>query len=195
MNFQNKQFKNPVKLKIKKRPTTHYVNNSDLYKALIVYRKQVNACKRTKTQAPRVPEYIGECIMKISTHLAHRPNFINYTFVDEMIADGIENCLTYIHNFDPKKSKNPFAYFTQIIYFAFVRRIQKEKKNLYIKLAATQYANILGETAEVQDNDTSKSYDTTVKYGEWPKEQMEKFISDFEVSQKIKKEKQMGRYK
>ena len=84
-------------------------------------------------ERPKVPEYIGECILKIANGLSNRPNFINYTYKDEMISDGIENCLQYIYNFNPKKSKNPFAYFTQIIYYAFIRRIQKEKKQTTIK--------------------------------------------------------------
>ena len=79
------------------------------------------------------PEYIVNCILKIANGLSNRPNFINYTYKDEMISDGIENCLQYIYNFDPTKSKNPFAYFTQIIYYAFIRRIQKEKKQQHIK--------------------------------------------------------------
>ena len=71
--------------------------------------------------------------MKIANGLSYRPNFINYTYKQEMISDGIENCLQYIHNFNPEKSKNPFAYFTQIIYYAFIRRIQKEKKQTHVK--------------------------------------------------------------
>ena len=82
---------------------------------------------------PPVPDYVGECFLKIANGLSFRPNFINYTYRDEMISDGIENCLQYVYNFDPNKSNNPFAYFTQIIYFAFIRRIQKEKKQTHIK--------------------------------------------------------------
>ncbi len=82
---------------------------------------------------PPVTNYIGECFLKIATHLSYRPNFINYTYRDEMISDGIENCLQYVKNFNPEKSKNPFAYFTQIIYYAFLRRIAKEKKQSHIK--------------------------------------------------------------
>jgi hypothetical protein len=104
-----------------------------------------------------------------------------------MISDGIENCLLYINNFDPAKSQNPFAYFTQIIYFAFIRRIQKEKKHLYTKYAAIEYANIMGETSESQEGDRSNNYDTDIKYGEWSKEQMEKFMADFENSKGIKR--------
>ena len=58
-----------------------------------------------------------------------------------MISDGIENCLQYLDNFNPKTSNNPFAYFTQIIYYAFVRRIQKEKKQITIKQRMIQESN------------------------------------------------------
>ena len=111
----------------------HYVNNKDFLDALMVYRKEVKLSKEEGRDKPKVPNYIGECFLKIATHLSYRPNFVNYMFKDDMICDGIENCLQYIDNFDPEKSTNPFAYFTQIIYFAFLRRIQKEKKQLEIK--------------------------------------------------------------
>ena len=89
--------------------------------------------KEAGNPRPRVTNYIGSCFLKIATHLSYKPNFVNYMFREDMICDGIENCLQYIDNFDPEKSKNPFAYFTQIIYYAFLRRIQKEKKQLEIK--------------------------------------------------------------
>jgi hypothetical protein len=111
----------------------HYVNNRDFLDALVVYRNEVKKCLAEGKDKPKVPNYIGECFLKIATHLSYRPNFVNYMFKDDMICDGIENCLQYIDNFDPEKSTNPFAYFTQIIYFAFLRRIQKEKKQLEIK--------------------------------------------------------------
>jgi len=82
---------------------------------------------------PPVSDYMGECFYKIATHLSFRPNFINYTYREEMVGDGIENCIRYAKNFNPEKSKNPFAYFTQIIYYAFLRRIAKEKKQTTIK--------------------------------------------------------------
>lgn len=111
----------------------HYVNNKEFLEALVIYRKKVNEAKNSGEPHPKVPDYIGECFLKIATHLSYRPNFVNYMFKDDMICDGIENCLQYIDNFDPAKSTNPFAYFTQIIYYAFLRRIQKEKKQLDIK--------------------------------------------------------------
>ena len=94
---------------------------------------KVIRAKEEEKPRPRVTNYIGECFLKIATHLSYKPNFVNYMFREDMICDGIENCLQYIDNFNPEKSQNPFAYFTQIIYYAFLRRIQKEKKQLEIK--------------------------------------------------------------
>jgi len=111
----------------------HYVNNKDFLEAMKAYRKSVNKAKKEKKEKPLVTNYIGSCFLKIANHLSYRPNFINYTFRDDMISDGIENCLQYLDNFNPAKSNNPFAYFTQIIYYAFIRRIQKEKKQTTIK--------------------------------------------------------------
>jgi hypothetical protein len=111
----------------------HYVNNKEFLDALIKYREVVDAAQADGKLKPPVTHYIGECFLKIAQHLSYRPNFINYTYKHDMISDGIENCLMYIHNFNPEKSKNPFAYFTQIIYYAFLRRIQKEKKQTELK--------------------------------------------------------------
>ena len=116
-----------------KKKSEHYVNNKQLLEALIVYREKVAHAKENDLPKPRITNYLGECFLKIATHLSYKPNFVNYMFRDDMISDGIENCVQYIHNFDPEKSRNPFAYFTQIIHYAFLRRIQKEKKQLDIK--------------------------------------------------------------
>jgi DNA-directed RNA polymerase specialized sigma subunit len=116
-----------------KKKSEHYVNNKELLDALIEYRKKLAHSKENNLPKPRISNYLGECFLKIATHLSYKPNFVNYMFRDDMISDGIENCVQYIHNFDPEKSKNPFAYFTQIIHYAFLRRIQKEKKQLEIK--------------------------------------------------------------
>ena len=116
-----------------KKKSEHYVNNKELLAALIDYRAEVAVAKTKDLPKPRISNYLGECFLKIATHLSYKPNFVNYMFRDDMISDGIENCVQQIHNFDPNKSKNPFAYFTQIIHYAFLRRIQKEKKQLEIK--------------------------------------------------------------
>ena len=119
----------------------HYVDNKEFLAAMIEYKEKCEKAKKRKRKNPPVTNYIGECFLKIANHLSYRPNFINYTFRDDMISDGIENCLQYLDNFNPKKSNNPFAYFTQIIYYAFVRRIQKEKKQTTIKQKLIQDAN------------------------------------------------------
>ena len=111
----------------------HYVDNKKFLAAMIEWKETCEEAQKKNGDIPPVTNYIGECFLKIATHLSYRPNFINYTYRDDMISDGIENCVQYIHNFDPEKSRNPFAYFTQIIHYAFLRRIQKEKKQLDIK--------------------------------------------------------------
>ena len=116
-----------------KKKKEHYVNNKEFLQAMIGFRDSVMLAEKNGEERPRVTPYIGECLMKIAVHLSHKPNFINYTFKEEMISDGIENCLQYIDNFNPEKSQNPFAYFTQIIHYAFLRRIQREKRQLDIK--------------------------------------------------------------
>ena len=117
--------------KAKEKP--HYVDNKKFLEAMIEYRDKCEKAKKRNRRKPDVTNYIGECFLKIANHLSYRPNFINYTYRDDMISDGIENCLQYMNNFNPKKSNNPFAYFTQIIYYAFIRRIQKEKKQQDVK--------------------------------------------------------------
>ena len=121
-----------TKLKTKKK-SEHYVDNKKFLQAMIEYKDKCNKAEKRNRKSPPVTNYIGECFLKIANHLSYRPNFINYTFRDDMISDGIENCLQYLKNFNPDKSNNPFAYFTQIIYYAFIRRIQKEKKQTTIK--------------------------------------------------------------
>ena len=111
----------------------HYVNNKEFLAAIIDYKDEILIAEKRGLPKPVIPRYIGECFLKIATHLSFKPNFVNYMFKDDMVCDGIENCVQYINNFDPDKSKNPFAYFTQIIHYAFLRRIQKEKKQLEIK--------------------------------------------------------------
>jgi hypothetical protein len=145
--------------------------------ALMAYKE----AKRLNDNAP-IPNYIGECFMKIAEGLSHKPNFINYTYRDEMIGDGIENCLMYFENFNPDKSNNPFAYFTQIIYFAFLRRIAKEKKQTYVKYKATEQFGILDEfeMTEMEDGTTRQfeMYDN-----------LSEFIETYETTQQTKKKK------
>jgi len=129
----------------KRKGSEHYVNNKEFLAALIEHREKVAIAELKGLPKPRISNYLGECFLKIATHLSFKPNFVNYMFKDDMICDGIENCVQYIHNFNPEKSQNPFAYFTQIIHFAFLRRIQREKRQLEIKnkiLERTGYSEV-----------------------------------------------------
>lgn len=131
--------------------SSHYVNNPDFLEALKKHKALVKEAKANDLPPPQVSNYIGECILKIANHLSYKANFINYSYRDEMIADGIENCLRYVDNFDPEKSSNPFAYFTQVIYFAFLRRIAREKKQTVIK--GKMLRDMPFEAFELQDQD------------------------------------------
>lgn len=118
----------------KRTKENHYINNEKFLEELIEYKKGIRKAKREGTKPPGVSNYIGQCFLDIANNLAKKPNFANYIFKEEMVSDGIENCIMYTANFDEKKSRNPFAFFTQIIYYAFLRRISKEKKQLFIKM-------------------------------------------------------------
>ena len=116
-----------------KKNNTHYVDNKKFLEELKKWKDKCQEAEEAGDERPQITNYIGECFLKIANGLSYKPNFINYTYKDEMVSDGIENCLQYASNFNPEKSKNPFAYFTQIIYYAFLRRIQKEKKQTHVK--------------------------------------------------------------
>ena len=139
-----------------RKKSEHYVDNKVFLQAMIEYKDKCEKAENRKRKKPPVTNYIGECFLKIANHLSYRPNFINYTFRDDMISDGIENCLQYLKNFNPAKSNNPFAYFTQIIYYAFIRRIQKEKKQSNIKYRMIEQANI--DEFAVLPGDTNNDY-------------------------------------
>ena len=117
----------------KRKRSEHYVNNKEFLYAIVEYKAKVREAEEQGKPKPRITNYLGSCFLKIATHLSYKPNFVNYMFKDDMVCDGIENCVQYINNFNPEKSSNPFAYFTQIIHYAFLRRIQKEKKQLEIR--------------------------------------------------------------
>ena len=137
----------------------HYVNNEALYNALVTHRKEVAKAKAKGKPAPPVPEYVGECIMRIAERLSTKTNFASYSFREDMVSDAIENILTYLHLFDPEKGRNPFAYMTQVAYFAFIRRIEREKKYSYTKLKVAlhqsqqhlDYVTQDGQTVSISD--------------------------------------------
>ena len=133
-----------------------YVNNADFLAAIKEYKIKIKEAEAAGLPKPQIPNYLGECILKIATHLSYKPNFINYSYRDDMILDGIENCINYFDNFDPDKSNNPFAYYTQIIYYAFLRRIQKEKKHSYIRNKLIQ--DMPFEAFELQGHDETGDF-------------------------------------
>jgi hypothetical protein len=166
---------------------THYVDNKHLFAVIVEYKQAVAQAKEEGKPKPMIPNYVGECILLIAKRLSTKPNFVNYSYRDEMISDGIENCISYFDNFDPEKSTNPFAYFTQIIYFAFLRRIQKEKKQTYIKHKTAENSMLFNELVEQGEDGefvfNPQDFDT---------ENVSDFVKAFEVNidkKKVKRKK------
>lgn len=155
----------------------HYVDNKKLFNVLVRYKNAVTKAKAKKSKRmPPIPEYVGECLLKIATRLSHKANFASYTFRDDMISDAIENCITYMHNFDPKKSSNPFAYFTQITHYAFIRRIEREKKHVY-----TKYKYAMHKAQQQEDYTTLDGESVDIKDPSWMSyENVHDFIRDYE---------------
>ena len=150
----------PGKTMAKRKRSEHYVNNKEFLAALIRYQEDIEIARLQDKPKPVIPRYIGECFLKIANHLSFKPNFVNYMFKEDMISDGIENCVQYIHNFNPEKSQNPFAYFTQIIHYAFLRRIQREKRQLEIKnkiIEKSGYSEVFDDSNKI-DGDNYSDY-------------------------------------
>ena len=127
----------------------NYVNNKTFYDELVKYKIAFNLAKENNLPPPPISNYIGECLYLIATKLSNKPNFNRYSHKEDMISDGLENSIRYLHVFNPERSNNPFAYFTQTIKNAFIRRIKTEKKQLYLKFKATQSHHL---TSQLNDN-------------------------------------------
>ena len=152
----------PGKTMAKRKRSEHYVNNKEFLAALIRYQEDIEIARLQDKPKPVIPRYIGECFLKIANHLSFKPNFVNYMFKEDMISDGIENCVQYIHNFNPEKSRNPFAYFTQIIHYAFLRRIQREKRQLEIMnkiIEKSGYNEVFDDSNKI-DGDNFSEYNS-----------------------------------
>ena len=172
------------------RKKQHYVDNERFLEVMSDYREKYLQAKDNDTELPIIPDYAGECFLKIAERLSHRPNFINYAFREEMVSDGIENSVMYASNFNPEKSTNPFAYFTQIIYFAFLRRIEKEKKQLYIKYKTMEEYSSLEDHVDMGEMGQSESQ--AVSSGASPltvdkRASIQEFIFAFEEKKRKKK--------
>jgi len=122
-----------------RKKSIHYVNNADFSTAVVSYVEKVEKARKEETDIPKVPDYIAQCFLRIAEGLSHKANFIRYTYREEMVMDAVENCLKAIGNYNLEAATrtgkpNAFAYFTQITWYAFLRRITKEKKQQEIKL-------------------------------------------------------------
>lgn len=167
----------------------HYVDNKQLYQVLVEYKLKRLEAKQQNKPEPPIPNYVGHCLLQIANRLSYKPNFANYMFREEMIGDGIENCINYLNNFDPDKSKNPFAYFTQIIYYAFLRRIDREKRQLYVKHKALENSMIMNELAESgEDTEATITVNIDTDY-------MNDFVTTFEGKVEERKQKRISKRK
>lgn len=162
----------------------NYIDNAQFLQEMIAYTDKVKDAKAKKALKPRIPEYVGECFMKIAENLSHKPNFISYTFRDEMISDAIENCVLYASNFNPDKSNNPFAYFTQIVYYAFLRRIQREKKQLYVKYKSAEMSGVIDEHDQLDGDGVNRQFDLY--------DNISQFIETYEAAREAKMDKKKG---
>ncbi len=172
------------------RKKQHYVDNEKFLEVMGEYREKFLQAKDDDIEPPIIPDYAGECFLKIAERLSHRPNFINYAFREEMVSDGIENCVMYASNFNPEKSANPFAYFTQIIYYAFLRRIEKEKKQLYIKYKTMEEHSSLEEhvdMGEMGQNETQSVTSGASPLTTDKRASIQEFIHAFEEKKRKKK--------
>jgi len=147
-----------------KKQNEHYVNNKEFTQAVAEHNEAVKLAVEKGETPPQMSNYIGECIYKIATRLSTRPNFINYTYRDEMICDAIENCIQYIRNFNREKSDNAFAYVTQICYYAFLRRIQKEKKQVFVKQEILKETGLSEAAFDTIDGDTRGMSNTNIEW-------------------------------
>lgn len=171
----------------KKKKSNHYIDNKLFYTEMVKYHTAFQESKRLGEERPPVPNYVGKCIMLIAQRLATRPNFVGYSYKEEMIGDAIENCLRYLHNFNPEKTNNPFAYFTQIVYNAFLRRIEKEKKQLYIKHKSFENSIVMNTLVDMAPEDRSQFDSVYINVNEKLNDLVEKFEAKNPVAKKPKK--------
>lgn len=150
----------------------NYIDKKEMYDALLAYKRECNSAEESGEEVPPIPNYLGKCFLDISEGLGRRPNFSNYPFKDDMVLDGVENCIKALNNFDPEKGSNPFGYFSRIAWFAFLRRIAAEKKQLYIKYKVTERTGMLGGMSDNKDNHSV--------YSDFSTENMEHFVENWE---------------
>lgn len=168
--------------------TKQYIDNNKFYEALKEHKAKVKASLENNKPPPKISNYIGQCISDIANNMIRMqrsdktgPAFLGYSFTSEMVMDGIENSIQYLHNFDPDKSKNPFAYFSKIIYYAFLRRIAKEKKQLYIKYKSAINHGIFDAITSPDSSSEISSFEVF--------DNLVDYVEEYEKKQNIKKAK------
>jgi hypothetical protein len=183
----------PEKIKPKDKP--HYVNNRNFSYAVVDYVKECLDADETSDPHPVVTDYIATCFMKICEGLSHKPNFVRYTYRDEMVMDGVENCLKAIHNYNIDAATrtgqpNAFSYFTQIAFFAFIRRITKEKKQADIKMKFLEQADIQSLISSTDCNSQiDQSFIDSIRNKISRIHDKDAAIKDFAKEEKAKKKK------
>ena len=179
-----------------KRQSIHYVNNADFSAAVVEYVKEVRKAKAKNEQLPIVTDYIAECFLKIAEGLSHKSNFIRYTYREEMVMDAVENCLKAIENYNLETATrtgkpNAFAYFTQITWYAFLRRIAKEKKQQDIKL---KYLTSSGLETFIEVEGDTLANTVAQQFVDFLKDRIDKVkATDDAVKEFVKKEKRKKR--
>jgi len=139
-----------------KKKSIHYVNNADFSTAVVNYVTVLNEARKQEKTLPVVPDYIAQCFLRIAEGLSHKSNFVRYTYREEMVMDAVENCLKAIENYNLEAATrsgkpNAFSYFTQISWYAFLRRIAKEKKQQDIKAKYITQSGIEEFIASTED--------------------------------------------
>lgn len=168
-------------------PSNYYIDNNKFYQACLEHKNACILAEKEGKPKPKLNDYIGDCILKIATRLSHSRNFINYPYRSEMIGDAVENCILYFHNFDPIKYKSPFNYFTQIAYYAFLRRIEREKKQMYIKHKAMM--NKIDEgLADSIESDGDDDFGVSIDGKLTDNQYMNEFVSNFEKRVQARRE-------
>lgn len=140
-----------------KRQARNYINNEDFCNALIEYKKVVEECEEKGIKPPPIPDYVGKCWMKIAEGMSRNTKFFRYPFKEEAISDSLLNCARYWRNFNPQKTRNAFAYFSQYVFNAFVRKINLEQKEQYIKYKSTESFLTLDESEMYEEGELSQS--------------------------------------
>lgn len=161
--------------------SNNYISNKEFYALLVSYKEKCAEAEKENKPRPKIPDEVARCFLLLATRLSTKSNFSGYTYKDEMVGDGVENCIMACHNFDPEQSQNPFAYFTQIIWYAFLRRIKSEKRHTYVKYKALEH-QVLEDILNDEDNSQFENFQIE-------NEKMKPIIQMFEKKPSTKKSK------